>query len=68
MNEKEQSLYDEYSEKLVLTRNRSMAQKAEEYLTSGQKVFCLVGALHFYGEGGIINLLQKDGYTITPIH
>lgn len=68
MNEKEQALYDEYNEKLVLTRNRSMAQKAEEYLTSGQKVFFLVGALHFYGEGGIIDLLQKDGYTITPIH
>ena len=61
------ALYQEYIDKLVLTRNRSMAETAEQYLQNGQKVFFLVGVLHFYGEGGILDLLQQAGYTITPL-
>ncbi len=61
------ALYQEYIDKLVLTRNRSMAETAEQYLQNGQKVFFLVGVLHFYGDGGLLDLLQQAGYTITPL-
>ena len=62
------ALYQEYIDKLILTRNRSMTNVAEQYLQNGDKVFFLVGVLHYYGEGGILDLLQKDGYTVTRLH
>ena len=62
------ALYQEYIDKLLTTRNRSMTDTAEQYLQNGQKVFFLVGVLHFYGENGIVSLLQKDGYTVTSLH
>jgi|GEM_PF-6167079 len=65
--EENSALYQEYIEKLLLTRNKHMAEAAEQYLTSGQKVFFMVGVLHFYGDGGIIDLLQQDGYRISLV-
>ena len=31
-------------------------------------VFFAVGAAHLYGDPGVINLLRKEGYTVTPVH
>lgn len=39
-----------------------MADKMEQ-----QSVFFAVGAGHLWGTNGIINLLRKDGYTVTPV-
>jgi hypothetical protein len=30
-------------------------------------VFTAVGALHLAGEQGLINLLRREGYTLTPL-
>lgn len=32
-----------------------------------QSVFFAVGAGHLYGDNGLINLLRKAGYTVTPV-
>lgn len=60
-------LYQEYFEKMIYTRNRTMADAAEQYIESGQKVFVLVGAFHYVGNKGIISLLENDGYTVTRV-
>lgn len=62
------ALYQEYIDKLLVTRNRSMANVAEQYLRNGQKVFFLVGILHYCGDTGLVSLLQNDGYTVTALH
>jgi len=32
-----------------------------------KKVFFAVGAAHLAGQTGIINLLKKEGYKLTPV-
>lgn len=32
-----------------------------------KKCFIAVGAAHLFGEGGVLDLLEKEGYKITPI-
>ena len=60
-------LIEEYNNKLLSSRNTNMAKTVEQYVDNGDKVFFMVGILHFYGENGIIELLRKDGYTVTPV-
>ena len=37
-------------------------------LMNKQSLFVAVGALHLVGESGLINQLEKQGYTVTPIN
>lgn len=40
---------------------------AEDLMSQGKNVFYVVGAAHYAGEGGIIDLLEKDGYTAERV-
>ena len=44
-----------------------MAAKAEELIDGEKRTFFVVGAAHFVGDGGIIDLLTKDGYTCERV-
>lgn len=67
LTEKEKALVDEYNNTLVDERNIGMADKAEEYIKSDDTVLMVVGAAHFYGDSGILQLMEDRGYTITQI-
>ena len=68
-------LYDEYQndsttsegEKFLMldARNLNWINKIDKYLTNNN-CFVIVGALHLYGENGLINLLKKKGYKVKP--
>jgi uncharacterized protein YbaP (TraB family) len=58
---------DAYNTALVDDRNRTMAEKATEYLASGRTVFFAVGAAHMANETGIVQLLIDAGYTVEEI-
>lgn len=60
--------YEVYNEAMLTTRNIGMAETAKEYLKNGENVFYMVGFAHFCGEGSVIDLLEKDGYTVERIH
>lgn len=60
--------YEVYNEAMLTTRNIGMAERAKEYLKNGENVFYMVGFAHFCGEGSVIDLLEKDGYTVERIH
>ena len=60
-NPEDKKIIDEYNELLVYGRNKKMAQAAKEYLAGGENVLMLVGVLHYVGDNGIIDLLEKDG-------
>lgn len=60
-------LYNEYQKAMITDRNIGMADYAEEALKSGKTVFICVGAAHVVGDGGIVDLLQKRGYTVEIV-
>jgi hypothetical protein len=67
LTSEEKALYEEYNQTLLYDRNIGMAEKAEELMSDGKNVFYVVGASHFVGDGGIIDLLTKDGYTCETV-
>ncbi len=50
---------------LLDKRNVVMARRARQYLDKGN-AFIAVGALHLPGETGLVQLLRKAGYKVTP--
>lgn len=57
--------YAEFEELIVTKRNHLMAERAAPILSEGN-VFMAVGALHLPGEDGLVELLRKQGFTLTP--
>lgn len=55
-----------YTELLLYRRNRNWVAKLKNLLPQKSLVIA-VGAGHLPGEQGVINLLRKAGYTLTPI-
>jgi uncharacterized protein len=55
-----------YQQKLLVDRNARMRAAAEPMLEKGG-LFIAIGALHLSGPQGMVALLRKDGYTVTPI-
>jgi uncharacterized protein len=52
---------------LIAKRNVRMAERAKSYLDIGN-AFIAVGALHLPGEGGLVELLKRAGYKVTPVN
>lgn len=67
VDEETKKALEYYNDEMLLKRNPKMADKAEQYLSEGKKVLFMVGAAHFYGDNGLINLMQTRGYTVTRI-
>jgi len=63
----EESDYAAFEQRIILDRNKVMAERAEPILAKGN-VFMAVGALHLPGEGGVIELLRKQGFTVTAVN
>lgn len=53
-------------EDLLENRNKKWAEKLPELMKS-KSMFVAVGAGHLPGDGGILNLLRKKGYTVTAV-
>ena len=66
-DEAEELLYQEYTQALVVTRNQTMTEYAENALLSGKEVFLCVGAAHIIGEGAIAENLRQLGYTVELV-
>jgi len=66
-SEEEQTLYAEYNNAMIVERNLSMADYAEDSLASGDEVFICVGAAHVVGPGAMVDLLSQRGYTVERV-
>ncbi len=53
---------------LVTERNRRWLPEVEELLGEKDNALIVVGALHLVGEGGLLELLRRKGYTITQLN
>ena len=51
---------------LVTDRNIRMADRIGEFIKK-QPTFIAIGALHLPGDGGVIALLRKKGFTVEPV-
>ena len=56
----------QYEDILLNNRNRNWVAKLKTLLKDKSLVIA-VGAGHLPGEKGVINLLRKEGYTVTPV-
>jgi uncharacterized protein len=55
-----------FTELLLYNRNRNWVKKMKTLLP-GKTFVIAVGAGHLPGTNGVINLLRKEGYTLTPM-
>ena len=53
---------------LVTARNARWLPEIEQYLRGGDNCLVVVGSLHLVGEGGLLELLRKDGFTATQLN
>lgn len=64
INEEEATGFD--TELLLTNRNKAWVPKIKTMIAK-ESCFIAVGAGHLGGEEGVIALLKKEGYTVTPI-
>ncbi len=55
-----------YEDLLITKRNKNWVSQLKKIMDN-ESVFVAVGAGHLVGENGLINLLQKEGYTVEPL-
>jgi hypothetical protein len=63
----ERRLNEVFTRRLLHERNARMAERAEPRLREGG-AFIAVGALHLYGSGGVLALLEQRGWRVTRIY
>ena len=56
-----------FVEMLIDQRNRAMVDKGENYLERAGNTFFAVGALHLFGEAGLIREFQRRGYRVVDL-
>ena len=67
-------LSDEYKQfpalyrSLVTDRNRRWEPQIEKLLHDKDNYFVVVGALHLVGDGGLLELLRKDGFKVEQLN
>lgn len=52
---------------LLVKRNNSWLPKIKKMFNSSEVEFVLVGALHLFGEDGVLQLLKDDGFKLVQI-
>lgn len=63
----DQRLARDFQQRLILDRNRRMAERMQEHLEAGG-AFIAVGALHLPGEQGLLELLEQRGYSVRVVY
>ncbi len=58
--------YAEFNTRLITDRNKVMAERSLAYMEKGN-AFMAVGALHLPGELGLVELLRREGYSLSAV-
>lgn len=66
MMKKQSPEFMEYGDLFLYDRNKAWIPKIIANI-SDKKCFIAVGAAHLFGDDGVIDLLRKEGYTLTAI-
>ncbi|MDP9631822.1 UNVERIFIED_ORG: uncharacterized protein YbaP (TraB family) [Ensifer adhaerens] len=60
----EDASYADFEQRIIIDRNKTMATRAEPILGNGN-AFMAVGALHLAGDEGLVELLKRQGFSVT---
>lgn len=66
MIKKQSPEFIEFGDVFLYNRNKAWIPKIMKEI-SDKKCFIAVGAAHLFGEGGVIDLLEKEGLTLTAV-
>ncbi len=66
-DEADKNLNEAFLQRVLYDRNKRMAERIQPLLAEGG-VFIAVGALHLFGEKGVLSLLQSSGYRVTRMY
>jgi len=58
--------YADFEQRIIVDRNHVMATRAAPILADGN-IFMAVGALHLAGPEGVVELLRKEGFSVTAV-
>jgi len=61
------SIYEAISDRLISERNTRMVERMTDIFDTGLS-FIAVGAMHLPGDDGILNILEKNAYTVTRVY
>jgi hypothetical protein len=67
MSEGDPAVSRDLEQRLIVDRNRKMAERMQPYLEAGN-AFVAVGALHLPGDEGLLGLLDRRGYTLRQVY
>lgn len=67
LNELPGDLADRFRREAIVKRNVAMAERLGKQLQKGD-VFAAIGALHLYGEKGVVNLLKQQGFEVSCVY
>jgi uncharacterized protein YbaP (TraB family) len=58
-----------FIDNLLTNRNYNITQRISQLITNNPdtQYFFTIGAGHYYGEDGLITLLENEGFTITRV-
>jgi uncharacterized protein YbaP (TraB family) len=59
--------YADFEQRIITDRNHTMADRSAPILENGN-IFIAVGALHLPGPEGVVELLRKQGFTVTAVN
>ncbi|KAA0698682.1 TraB/GumN family protein [Neorhizobium sp. P12A] len=59
-----ESVAQSYTQYVLTDRNKIMAERAKPYLDKGRAMIA-VGSAHLAGDEGLVELLRKQGFTVT---
>ena len=62
-----QNDYPALYKSLLVERNNNWLPKIEAYFNTDKTPFVLVGALHLYGNDGLLEQLKSKGYTVDQL-
>jgi uncharacterized protein YbaP (TraB family) len=67
MQDSDPELAATFNQKVIVDRNRRMADRMESRLRDGRR-FIAVGALHLPGDDGLLHLLSQRGFRVTRVY
>lgn len=57
----------QYNNMMIKERNYNMANQIDEYIRADKSCFIVLGAAHFIGYDGIVEILKRKGYKVNRI-
>lgn len=61
------SMYEALTKRILFERNKTMVKRMEPVLKKGN-AFIAIGAMHLPGDGGVLDLLNKENYKLSRIY